>query len=172
MIYSEDHKSITTYREYCYITLDVVASLDRLGIVQEKAYTIAYNDIIAVLEKLSNIYDDVKIIETNDRERTIVWRQRYYPRSLLQVYTPDWKPKVLEFLSKSINELREHGLIHSDLAMRNIMVDDNDGMHLIDLDSIILFEGRDNSILFGYIQHDLSMTKKEFLSAIGWRRRD
>jgi hypothetical protein len=45
------------------------------------------------------------------------------------------------------------------------MIDENDEMHLIDLDSIIEFETFDPK--FAYIEHDLSMTTKEFRAAIG-----
>lgn len=75
------------------------------------------------------------------------------------------KPDILRFLKKSIHELRAHGLVHTDIALRNIMIDENDEMHLIDLDSIIEFETFDPK--FAYIEHDLSMTTKEFRAAIG-----
>lgn len=172
VIYFEDHKTITTDGEYCYISLDVVKSLNRLGQyspeTREKVYTDTYNQTVQVLKKLSKLYKDVKVIETNDIARTIVFRQLYYSRSMVELYNPVMKPYILKFLEKSINELRAHGLIHIDIALRNIMIDDNDEMHLIDLDSIIEFNPSEDLDMFRYIEHDLAITEKEFRAAVGF----
>jgi RIO-like serine/threonine protein kinase len=169
VVYFEDHKVITTDGEYCYISLFIDKSVNRLRYfspkIREKVYTDTYNETVQVLGKLSQLYDDVKIIETNNMDRTIVYRQHYYSRSLVKLYNPVMKPDILRFLKKSIHELRAHGLVHTDIALRNIMIDENDEMHLIDLDSIIEFETFDPK--FAYIEHDLSMTTKEFRAAIG-----
>lgn len=135
--------------------------------------TLLYNKTVKIIEKLSTIYDDVKLIDKCIIGFSIIWSQRYYSRKVSELYKIDpnhWKPIIIEQLSMMIKELMEVGLIHSNICLSSLMIDENDQIHLIGLDHVEFYDGRDISDQFQYIASELKITVEEFQEAVSYKK--
>lgn len=86
--------------------------------------------------EISAIFD-MKITHTD--KYTITWNMPYYRRHFFKAVLTDrvyWLEQLHEQLPSMVSNILERGFIHTDIAFRNIMIDDKDILHFIDYDAI------------------------------------
>ncbi len=69
-----------------------------------------------------------------------------------------------------IKELIEIDLIHSNICLSSIMIDEDDQMHFIGLDHVEFYDGRDISDQFQYIASELKISVEEFQEAVSYKK--
>lgn len=98
------------------------------------------------LGKLNNLqhlqeigYEGCRIINVNHQEHVIISIMNYYHETLLDIYRRNKAEAnriALTQLPELLRKARELQLVHHDVAYRNIAVDEDKTVHLIDLDAI------------------------------------
>ncbi len=180
IIHKEDLKIIEKIDDQCqtlykpdkiYLLDDFYMSMYRERLKEDAV--LSYNKTVKIIEKLLTIYDDVKLIDKCIIGFSIIWSQKYYSRKISELYKTDpnhWKPIIIEQLSMMIKELMEVGLIYSNICLSSLMIDEDDQIHLIGLDHVEFYDGRDISDQFQYIASELKITVEEFQETMSYKK--
>lgn len=144
-IFSTRHKSIQLCGEYVVIRFDGKAELKRDCIISDGDYGDIYKSYLADLKLLEQSkLIDMKILTANKQKHRIKYVMKKYKQKLCDmsddVVVINYGSKIIKLFQQLVN----NGFIHNDFALRNIMIDENDELHWIDLDAI-------NPINAGYI---------------------
>lgn len=158
-----EHKTVAIRGRWCHITLDVVSDFLRHAPEMEEA---EYDDMMyGVHQSLKTLENsklyEVRVTGVDLTGRLISWIMPAYDQSLLRLFKQDtakWYGVIQEQLPLMLHKLTSAGFMHNDLALRNIMVDDEEKLHFIDYDSIVPFnldDEEDAELHLVYVEHDL-----------------
>lgn len=99
-----------------------------------------FDEKLKTLRYLQNInYENCKIVNINYRKHIITITMNYYPWTLADIFEQDKtlaNQLAIEKLPNFLIKTQRMGLVHQDLAYRNIAIDGEFGLHFIDLDAI------------------------------------
>ena len=160
-----------------YITMDIIETFHEEMYAAPFDKESDYDDVIKwtheCMKKLeeSKIYPDFKIMNINGRE--ISWAMKSYDKDFLLLFEENpnkWFPIIKQQLPGMIKELIDIGMMHDDLALRNIMADSDGKLHFIDYNAIRLLDK--TNLYFDYLKLDFDLNNigkkqiKKFISEL------
>jgi hypothetical protein len=140
-IFCEDHKCVYEKNGKAIIEVYIDKELKRESYSDEREEYLEWYDII--ISNLEILRDskmiDLEILHAERDNYYIIYSMPYYKKILLNeinLLSPEY---VAEKMQKLFRIMLSNNLIHTDIALRNIAIDENNDFQWIDIDSIQRF---------------------------------
>lgn len=132
IILDKSHKIITKHDNIIHIKLNIIENMKRSNILDN--VNIYFQKTVENLRYISKIFKDIKIINIDSSNLSIVYSMPYYKSTLFNL-----KESLTDFdskIAKLFDILIQNKLVHNDISLQNIAVDEYNELSWLDLDSI------------------------------------
>ncbi len=147
VVFDEEHKTVVLSGEKAIITLFTDYEVMRYGYNLDLEEEFMF--IKDMLEHVSSIMENIKILDIDYDKHIITYSMPRYNRFLINEY------ETIDYFGDKLYNLIERtlklGLIHNDIAFRNIVIDNEGELQWIDIDSISSIKRKDNTYIYLYL---------------------